>query len=61
VTLGVNGKTTLKDGWLQCPLGDVAQFVLIPATSAAFKYTWFELDYEESQGGPHGITLEMHT
>jgi hypothetical protein len=61
VTLGPKGGVEVKDGWFQCPYGDVAQFVLIPASSKDFRYTWFELDYGVKQGGPHGITLEMHT
>ncbi|KAL5115102.1 hypothetical protein ACEQ8H_007017 [Pleosporales sp. CAS-2024a] len=62
VKLTQDGAVELTDGWFQCPLGDVAQFVLTPVTDTrAFKYTWFELDYPEEQGGPHGITLEMHS
>jgi hypothetical protein len=61
VTLTPGGGVTLLDGWFQCPMGDVAQFLLTPVGSRAFKYTWFELDYASDAGGPHGITLEMHT
>jgi hypothetical protein len=62
VTLTQAGGVTIEDGWFQCPFGDVAQFVLTPVNSnKPFKYTWFELDYSNEEGGPHGITLEMHT
>jgi hypothetical protein len=61
VTLTPGGSVTVKDGWFQCPMGDVAQFLLTPVGSRAFRYTWFELDYPSDAGGPHGITLEMHT
>ncbi|KAF2032445.1 hypothetical protein EK21DRAFT_35865, partial [Setomelanomma holmii] len=62
VTLTHDGQVTIPDneGWFDCPEGDVAQFLLYPASSRAFRYTWFELDYGWDVGGPHGITLEMH-
>lgn len=61
VTLTPSGGVTVEDGWFQCPLGEVVQFLLTPVGSRAFRYTWFELDYSSDVGGPHGITLEMHT
>ncbi|KAH4201750.1 hypothetical protein HBI95_162270 [Parastagonospora nodorum] len=61
VTLTQAGDVSIKDGWFPCPNGTVAQFLMTPVNSKkAFKYTWFELDYPEEEGGPHGITLEMH-
>jgi hypothetical protein len=61
ITLSQSGGVTVKNGWFQCPKGEVAQFLLMAETERAFRYTWFELDYPSSAGGPHGITLEMHT
>jgi hypothetical protein len=62
VTLTQDGGVTVEDGWFTCPKGNVAQFVLTPVNNArTFKYTWFELDYPSELGGPHGITLDMHT
>jgi hypothetical protein len=63
VTLDHDGSVTIpdSDGWFDCPKGSVAQFLLHPVGMRAFRYTWFELDYGWDVGGPHGITLEMHT
>jgi hypothetical protein len=47
--------------WFECPKGQLAQFLLHPASKRDFDYYWFELDYKDSEGGPHGIVLEMHT
>jgi hypothetical protein len=61
ITLTQGGDVTVKDGWFDCPKGNVAQFLLVPQGTRAFRYTWYELNYPASAGGPHGITLEMHS
>ncbi|KAF2829571.1 hypothetical protein CC86DRAFT_191389 [Ophiobolus disseminans] len=53
-----------EGGWFECPYGTVAQFLLHPTGEggqAGFSYKWFELNYPAVLGGPHGITLEMHS
>lgn len=60
VELTKDGTVTVEDGWFQCKGGEVAQFLLYPSNSS-MHLTWFELDYNEEMGGPHGITLEMHS
>ncbi|CAO2654592.1 Nn.00g113250.m01.CDS01 [Neocucurbitaria sp. VM-36] len=55
---GVKGQ---DDGWFTCPKGQVAQFLLRPASNRAFRFYWFELDYPANEGGAHGVVLEMHT
>lgn len=43
-----------------CPKGQVAQFLLHPASDDRdFGLDWFELDYPASEGGPHGIVFDM--
>jgi hypothetical protein len=61
ITLSEGGGVTIVDGWFDCPKGEVAQFLLVPQGTRAFRYTWYELNYPASAGGPHGITLEMHS
>ncbi|KAH7394868.1 ubiquitin 3 binding protein But2 C-terminal domain-containing protein [Phaeosphaeria sp. MPI-PUGE-AT-0046c] len=60
VNLTKDGQVTVEDGWFQCGKGEVAQFLLY-ANSPDMKLTWYELDYNEEMGGPHGVTLEMHS
>lgn len=45
--------------WFVCPKGQVAQFVMTPANNRDFSFYWYELNYPDSDGGPHGVTLEM--
>ena len=61
VTLDHSGKTGIANGVIYpCPKGQAAQFLLHPASDdRGFGFTWFELDYPEAEGGPHGIVLEM--
>lgn len=47
--------------WFDCPKGQIAQFLLHPASQRDLRYYWFELDYPQAEGGPHGVVLEMHT
>jgi hypothetical protein len=63
VKLGSDWSVTVVDGWFECPFGKVAQFLLHPTGEAgrSFSYSWFELNYPWTEGGPHGITLEMHS
>jgi hypothetical protein len=61
ITLHTDWSVEVKDGWFACPFGGVAQFILHPVGAKNFNYSWYELDYPESEGGPHGITLEMHS
>lgn len=61
VTLTKAGDVTVDGAWFDCPKWNVAQFLLTPSANRALRYWWFELDYPASEGGPHGITLEMHT
>ncbi|KAF1919522.1 ubiquitin 3 binding protein But2 C-terminal domain-containing protein [Ampelomyces quisqualis] len=61
VTVDKDGNVTVEDGWFQCPKGGVAQFLLWPSSDADVELTWFELDYGWEIGGPHGVTLEMHS
>lgn len=61
-TLNHNG--TVKEEyskWFACPKGQVAQFLLHPASDRDFRYYWYELDYQLGEGGPHGVVLESHT
>ena len=52
---------TVYSKWFECPKGNVAQFLMQPASDRAFGYYWFELDYPAAQGGTHGVVLEMYT
>ncbi|KAF3043066.1 hypothetical protein E8E11_000760 [Didymella keratinophila] len=61
VTLSHNGTASISGGAVYpCPKGQVAQFLLHPASDERdFGFEWFELDYPASQGGPHGIVFDM--
>ncbi|KAJ4310302.1 hypothetical protein N0V94_008512 [Neodidymelliopsis sp. IMI 364377] len=61
VTLTHSGNASISGGAVYpCPKGQVAQFLLHPASDDRdFGLTWFELDYPSSEGGPHGITFDM--
>ena len=61
VELDYAGVKSQDDGWFTCPKGQVAQFLLRPASNRNFRYYWFELDYPGTEGGAHGVVLEMHT
>jgi hypothetical protein len=61
VHLGKDGSTSMEAGWFDCPKGQVAQFLLFPTEGKNFYLSWYELNYSWADGGPHGITLEMHT
>jgi hypothetical protein len=61
IRLQSDGSVQVQDGWFDCPKGNVAQFLLTPANGNGMGLTWFELDYSAAEGGPHGITLEMHS
>lgn len=61
VTLTKEWGVTVEGGWFTCPFGNVAQFILKPVDDRAFSYSWYELNYGENEGGPHGLTLEMHS
>jgi hypothetical protein len=59
-----NGKatvTTIHSKWFECPKNGVAQFIIHPASGRDLTLYWFELNYDAASGGPHGVTLEMHT
>jgi hypothetical protein len=53
--------TAIQETWFECPKGGVAQFIMHPGTKMELEVGWYELDYPWSEGGPHGVTLEMHT
>lgn len=61
VTLDHSGNVSIANGAIQpCPKGQPAQYLLHPASDdRIFGFTWFELDYPASQGGPHGIVFDM--
>ena len=61
VTLSHSGNASISGGAVYpCPKGNVAQFLLHPASDDRdFKFTWFELDYPVPDGGPHGIVFDM--
>jgi hypothetical protein len=61
ILISKEGTVEVLDGWFECPKGDVAQFIMLPTAPLGMDFSWFELDYPWSEGGPHGITLEMHT
>lgn len=61
ITLTEQGDVTVDGGWFECPFGQVAQFLVKPVGDKDFTYYWYELDYPAIDGGPHGITLEMHS
>lgn len=61
VAVDKNGHVAVEDGWFKCPKGGVAQFAMWPSKNTDVEFTWFELDYGWDIGGPHGVTLEMHT
>jgi hypothetical protein len=56
-----DGSVSVQDGWFECPKGDVAQFMLSTSAGRGSSLSWFELNYGWDIGGPHGVTLEMHT
>jgi hypothetical protein len=56
-----NGSVTVHDESFICPKGDVAQFMLSTSAGRGSSLSWYELDYGWDVGGPHGVTLEMHT
>ncbi|RYN27805.1 hypothetical protein AA0120_g10631 [Alternaria tenuissima] len=59
--LSMNGATEVVSKWFSCPKGNVAQFVIHPASKRYLDVYWFELNYGAEDGGPHGVVLEMHT
>ena len=61
ITLHADWSVDVQRGWFECPFGSVAQFLLHPVGARNFRYSWYELNYPWSEGGPHGITLEMHS
>jgi hypothetical protein len=58
--LSMNGATEVVSKWFSCPKGNVAQFVIHPASKRYLDVYWFELNYGVEDGGPHGVVLEMH-
>lgn len=60
VEVSKDGSVNVEDGWFQCGKGEVAQFLLY-SMSPDMRLTWYELDYPQELGGPHGIVLEMHS
>ncbi|CAN9147336.1 unnamed protein product [Alternaria alternata] len=58
--LSMNGATEVVSKWFSCPKGNVAQFVIHPASKRYLDVYWFELNYGAEDGGPHGVVLEMH-
>lgn len=61
VTVGQDGNVAVEDEQFECPKGGLAQFAMWPSNNADVEFTWFELNYGSEIGGPHGVTLEMHT
>jgi hypothetical protein len=59
--LSTNAASETVSKWFQCPKGKVAQFVIHPASKSDLDVYWFELNYSATEGGPHGVVLEMHT
>lgn len=61
VTLNHAGNASISGGQVYpCPKGQVAQFLLHPASDdREFGFEWFELNYPASEGGPHGLVFDM--
>ena len=61
VTLAHSGNASISGGAVYpCPKGQVAQFLLHPASDDRdINFEWFELDYPAADGGPHGIVFDM--
>ncbi|KAH6881895.1 ubiquitin 3 binding protein But2 C-terminal domain-containing protein [Alternaria rosae] len=59
--LTANGASEVVSKWFECPMNKVAQFVIHPASKRDLELYWFELNYGATDGGPHGVVLEMHT
>lgn len=60
VNITQDRKVDVQGGWVECNKGNVQQFIIKPSEDRALRVYWFELDYGEQDGGPHGLTFEMY-
>ena len=58
--LSTASATEIVSRWFQCPAGRVAQFYVHAGSRRDLEVYWYELNYAASEGGPHGIVLEMY-